>query len=133
MIALLDTHVIIWLATGGRELGEHSSRKLLKVAGEGVVAFSAISFWEIGTLAEKGRLGLMEDPVLLRDSLLDSGMEEIPLSGEAAVLSARLGLHRDPADRLIAATAWMHDAVLFTADELLLAWKHPLKRQDARL
>ena len=32
---------------------------------------------------------------------------------------------------VIAATAIAHDAILVTADENLLRWRHRLKRQDA--
>jgi len=39
-------------------------------------------------------------------------------------------LHKDPADRLIAATAITHGATLVTADERLLKWKHAVKRQN---
>jgi PIN domain nuclease of toxin-antitoxin system len=42
-------------------------------------------------------------------------------------------LHGDPADRFIAATAIVHDATLVTADEKLLRWRHPLRRQNAEL
>jgi PIN domain nuclease of toxin-antitoxin system len=38
----------------------------------------------------------------------------------------------DPFDRLIVATALVHRAVLLTADEDLLSWSGPLKRQDAQ-
>lgn len=41
------------------------------------------------------------------------------------------GLHADPADRFIAATAIVHDAMLLTADERLLNWRHRLHRQNA--
>jgi PIN domain nuclease of toxin-antitoxin system len=45
---------------------------------------------------------------------------------------ALAGLHSDPADRIIVATALAHDATLITADERLLAWRGPLKTHDAR-
>jgi PIN domain nuclease of toxin-antitoxin system len=65
--------------------------------------------------------------------LLDSGVTELPLTGEIAIRAVDLGnLPDDPADRFIVATAIVHNAILITADERLLAWKHSLKRQDAR-
>jgi PIN domain nuclease of toxin-antitoxin system len=49
-----------------------------------------------------------------------------------AILSVQLeGLHPDPADRFIVATAIAHGATLMTADAKLLRWRHPLARQDA--
>lgn len=69
-----------------------------------------------------------------RDGLVSAGIKELPLDGEVALRAAELtGLHADPADRFIAATALVHDATLITADERLLAWKHSLDRHDARL
>ena len=57
----------------------------------------------------------------------------IKVNGEIAVLAAELdALHGDPADRFIAATAIQRGATLLTADTRLLAWKHRVKRQDAR-
>ena len=40
-------------------------------------------------------------------------------------------LHKDPADRFIAATAIVKDAALVTAETKLLEWKHRLQRHDA--
>jgi PIN domain nuclease of toxin-antitoxin system len=55
-------------------------------------------------------------------------------TGEIAIVAGELdGLHGDPADRFIAATAIVHDATLVTADERLLRWRHPLRRQNAEL
>jgi len=45
---------------------------------------------------------------------------------------ATFGLHPDPADRFIGATAILHQATLLTADAPLLDWKQALKRQNAR-
>jgi PIN domain nuclease of toxin-antitoxin system len=64
--------------------------------------------------------------------MLAGGIRELPLTGDAAIAAAGFGLHGDPADRLIAATAWIADATLVTADERLLEWQHPLRRHDAR-
>ncbi len=42
------------------------------------------------------------------------------------------GMHGDPIDRIIVATALAHDAVLLTADRPILEWSGRLRRQDAR-
>jgi PIN domain nuclease of toxin-antitoxin system len=83
-------------------------------------------------LVAKGRLQALMPPADLRARLLDTGVNELVLTGEIALLAAGLdGLHGDPADRFIAASAIVHQATLVTADERLLDWKHHLKRQDA--
>ena len=131
MSVLLDTHAAIWLATENNSLGKRSRALLDTAAQEGQLAICAISFWEIAMLIAKGRLQSLQAIEELRTLLLQSGITEIPLTGDIALLSASLDLHGDPADRFIAASAIVHRATLVTADERLLKWKHALKRQNA--
>lgn len=61
-----------------------------------------------------------------------AGATELALTGEIAILARELdGLHADPADRFIAATAIAHNAALITADDRLLRWRHSLRRHNA--
>ena len=63
---------------------------------------------------------------------MSEGAIELPLTGEIAILAEELeGLHGDPADRFIVATAFAHDATLVTADARLLQWRHGLRRHNA--
>lgn len=94
------------------------------------LAISAISFCEIALLAAKKRLDPEEEPAILRRELLDTGVIEIPLSGNIAILAVELErMHSDPADRFIIAIA--HGATLMTADRTLLRWRHKLPQQNA--
>jgi PIN domain nuclease of toxin-antitoxin system len=66
--------------------------------------------------------------------MLSEGATELPLTGEIAILAGELeGLHGDPADRFIAATAIAHDATLMTADNRLLQWRHGMRRHNAEI
>lgn len=104
-----------------------------QVAASGEVAVSAISFWECAMLAEKGRIVLPLAIEGWRTGLLGAGLLEIPLDGRIALAAAGFAdLHRDPADRFIAASAGVRNATLVTADEKLLAWNSDLPRLDAR-
>jgi PIN domain nuclease of toxin-antitoxin system len=68
----------------------------------------------------------------IRRQMLAEGATELPLNGEIAIIAGELdGLHADPADRFIAATAIAHDATLVTADDRLLKWRHSLRRHNA--
>lgn len=131
---LLDTHAAVWLATDDPKLGDQSRRQAEEASRNGGLMVSAISFWEIALLTAKNRLQTGTAPMELRTLLLESGVQERPLAGDIAIFSAAFdGLHADPADRFIAATAIVHDATLVTADENLLHWRHKaLRRQDAR-
>ena len=128
---LLDTHAAIWLAID-QGLGKRSQRIADKALAEDRLAISAISFWELAMLIAKRRLRAVKSANEQRMKLLAAGIRELPLTGEIAILAAELeDLHGDPADRIIAATAIAHDAMLMTADANLLRWRHRLKRQDA--
>ena len=60
------------------------------------------------------------------------GLIEIPVDGDIAIRANELtGLHADPADRLIIATA-LGGHTLVTADARLLSWSGRLTRMDAR-
>lgn len=83
-------------------------------------------------LIAKGRLRAIDSADATRAEMLAAGLRELPLTGDIAILAAQLeNLHSDPADRIIAATAITHDAVLITADANLLQWRNRLKRQNA--
>ena len=87
------------------------------------IAISAISIWEIGML---GRINLEPGLIEWRAILLDQGLIEIPVSGDIAANAATVsGLHGDPADRIIVATA-LEDHTLVTADQHILNWQDKL-------
>ncbi len=131
---LLDSHVLVWADNDDPRLGRKARARIEKLWANGEIAVSPIVYWEIGLLQVRGRLKL---PVSVRDwreTLLNAGVGEVPLDGAVAVRALDLaGLHDDPADRFIIATALVHDAALMTADERLLNWRHSLERIDARI
>ncbi len=131
---VLDTHVALWIMIDPNSLGRRTRKMVSGALAEHQATISAVSFWELSLLLAKGRLRSVQSVVRLRDDLLQIGLIEVPLSGEIAILAAELeNLHGDPADRFIAATAIAADATLVTADERLLRWRHPLRRQNAEL
>ena len=48
---------------------------------------------------------------------------EVPIDGVIAMTAARLGMHGDPGDRFIVATALTHGATLMTADAKIQSMK----------
>lgn len=130
---VLDTHALIWLDSGDRRLGR-SARALADAhLARGTLNVSSITFWEVGLLLERGRIGLPVSLPEWRDRLLRAGLAELPLDGRVALRSLELaGLPEDPSDRFIAATALVNGATLVTADERLLTWSGTLARHDAR-
>ena len=129
---VLDTHALIWLITANANLGPRSQRMIRSAIADSAVFVSAITFWEIALLTAKQRLRPSRSPADQRLTVLDSGIQELPVTGEIAINAVELNnLPGDPADRLIVATAIWHGATLMTADEALLNWRHTLRRTDA--
>lgn len=130
---VLDTHVLVWAASDDRQLGRKARVLIDRLWTIGKVAVPAIAFWEVGLLQARRRLQLPSPVREWREAVLAAGAIELPLDGAVAVRALDLsGLHDDPADRFIVATALVHGAALMTADERLLDWHHALERHDAR-
>ena len=128
---LLDTQVLIWSRFGDARLGRRTRSHLERAVQSGEAAVSAITFWEIAMLHEKGRMRILADLRSWRATLLDSGLIEIPVNGEIGIRANELAdFHSDPADRLIVATA-LQGHQLVTADQRILDWPGPLSRLSA--
>lgn len=123
MKLLLDTHILVWLMEGSSRLSFAVREQVKQAANEDQLLVSAITPWEIALLAAKGRLKLARDVRDWLDAALAlPGIHLEPLSPAIAVASTRLpgGIHGDPADRILVATARHVDATLLTADQQLL-------------
>ncbi len=111
---LLDTHIWVrWLISEniGVKLTE-----LIEYSDE--ICVSSISCWEIVTLAKRGRLELPIPAQQWIEVALSTETTCLPLDQQIAVLSANLpDHHRDPADRIIIATAITHEAQLISFDK----------------
>ena len=129
---LLDTHALLWLNEGSPRLGSRARQSADEASLEGRLAVSAVSFWEVAVLVERGRVELDRSTGRWRQELLRSGLIEVPLDGRIAIAAIGLpDLHGDPADRFIVATAIIKEARLITADRRLLNWSGPLECLDA--
>ena len=128
---MLDTHVLVWLDDNNPKLGANCRAAADNALADDALTVSAISFWEVAMLVRRGRLALNVGLDTWRRDLPAAGLRELPVDGRVGILAASLSLHGDPADRLIAATATMNDAVLATADERLLEWQTDLSRLNA--
>lgn len=131
---VLDTHALLWVDRNDASLGDQSRRLIEDAWRTDTVAVSAISFWEIAMLAQRGRIVLPVAVEVLRADLLQAGIQEIPINGRIAMLATTFhDLYRDPAGRFIVATAMQHGALLVTADSKILEWQADIARQDARI
>ena len=115
MTLLLDTGPFAFLLMGSVRMRD-SLRE--RIVAEDAVLVSAISFYEIGQRARIGKWPEMEPYVLgLERRALDDGFQILPLTGELAMKAALLDWdHRDPFDRMIAATALLEGVPLVSSD-----------------
>jgi len=130
---LLDTHIALWLDSGDDRL-RPSTRTLIDDCWQngGTIFLSSITAWEIALLVDTRRIELdvPVDAWVLR--FLDRpGIEPVPLAHRAAARSYQLHHldHRDPADRLLIATAIELRCPLVTYDKRIVQFGRKRGRQ----
>lgn len=122
---ILDTHAWLWLESDPERLGPTARDAIMQSARQGNLWVSVMSVWEIGMLVAKDRLRLsMPVDEWVRQASATPGMQMLGLIPEIALESTRLpdAPHGDPVDRLLMASARVHNLTLVTADEKILAY-----------
>jgi PIN domain nuclease of toxin-antitoxin system len=120
-VILVDTHVVVWLAFDQNRISR-KARSAIDEARKNAdgLAISDMTLLELATLATKGRIHL--------DISLESFLQEVesrfvvlPISGRACARAMALPATypKDPADRVIAATALVEGLSLLTADRAI--------------
>ena len=119
---LLDTCAFIWIANN--EPIAPAAETALREAGAAArgIVVSPISAWEIGLLTSRGRITLTHDPRAWFRNGLDAGVALAEMPPDVLISASYLpsGALRDPADRIIAATARAYGYRLMTRDRPLL-------------
>ena len=119
---LLDTCAVLYLALGSRLSGE-ASEALGAASQANALWVSPVSAWEIGIGASKGRLKLPLPPLEFYRRFKEAlSVRECPVSAEILVSSSFLPgqFHKDPMDRILAASARELDMILVTRDRPIL-------------
>ena len=125
-VALLDTHIWIWLVTNDPRVQAAAFLKKIKAfeSHQGL-RISIISIWEIGMLQAKGRIELpFSVQQWVQKALNVPGILITELTPEIAIESTHLPgeFHGDPADRIILATTKSLGGTLVTADREMLKY-----------
>jgi len=128
LVIVIDTHVLVWWVSGCNTLSPAAAKAIKStLSNNGEILISSISAWEIAMLVEKGRLILSMDVEnwLGEVSQID-GVRFLPVDNEIGIKSAVLpgDFHKDPADRMIVATARKLAVALVTADEKIHQYEH---------
>lgn len=115
---LLDTHVLVWAVADSKRLSRAATREIEKSRRHGGLAISAMTLWELAIIIARGKIrayGTVE-------ASIHTFIEEVtvrPITPEIAALSTQFpdDYPRDPADRIIGATARAEGMTLITRDE----------------
>jgi PIN domain nuclease of toxin-antitoxin system len=120
-LIVLDTHALIYDALIPARLSARARKAIALAFVERGLACSDISLWEIAMLIARKRLNpVMDARQFLDDLIAARQVRVLPITAEISVLSqSAMFSHGDPADRLIAATARLHQAPLITSDAKL--------------
>jgi PIN domain nuclease of toxin-antitoxin system len=120
---LLDTHVWLWLAVGDLRISAEIVGLLEKASSEGRLHMCQISLWELAMKEAQGKIKLSRS---LKSWILENtqGISIVDMPLEISIEATRLPgeFHKDPADRIIVATARHKGFVLVTGDGLILKY-----------
>ncbi len=117
-----DTHVIIWDALKPELLSSRAKKAIREANTLDGIIFCEISLWEIAMLMKKRRLSVDVNYQEFIRLVTDSNNYKFKgISPQITELSTHLfsDSNKDPADRIISATAIIEKANLVTSDKIL--------------
>jgi PIN domain nuclease of toxin-antitoxin system len=127
-LILLDTHCLFWWVNdGGDRLSADALAAIADERPDGDILISSITSWEIAMLVARGRLGLSMDIATWLATVQEiEEVEFVPIDNAIALEAVALPpeFHKDPADRLIVATARILGVPIVTADEKIRDYPH---------
>jgi len=125
-LLLLDTHIWIWLTEGKvQNVAPGIPEAVERAAASDRLVLSAISWWELGRLLEQNRIRIAKDLLdWITATRRSPGARIESVSASTLLDAARLPdlAHKDPVDRILAATARELEATLVTCDAELIAY-----------
>jgi PIN domain nuclease of toxin-antitoxin system len=122
-VILIDTHVIVWVTEGSASVGKRARATIEQALAVREALVSAASFWEVGMLLSKGRIALSLPLSEWADAVdRRAGFKIVTVDAPIAVEAGSLpeGIHGDPNDRFIVATARVLGIPILTADSKIL-------------
>jgi len=119
-VILLDTHVLVWLMGKPEKLSRSAASAIRRARSSDGLSIADVTIWELALLFSRGVLqsrGTVENT--MRNLLERSGVTVKPITPEIAALATQFpdDYPRDPANRLIGATARAEGLALVTRDE----------------
>ncbi len=114
---LVDTHVVLWLAFEETRISKAAASAIAEARRGDGLAISGVTMLEVAMLSSKGRIRLNIGVEAFMNSL-ESRFAVLPITGLICIQAFDLPANypNDPLDRVIGATALVHDLNLITAD-----------------
>lgn len=129
MTHIIDTHTFLWFVDGAAELPASVRRRIDNPAD--ATQISIASFWEIGIKAGFGKLPLKTNLLELEAIAARQSIEILPITvQEIFTVQQMPPHHKDPFDRIIAATALVTGSILLSADAMFDAYGVPRSWQE---
>lgn len=121
---VLDTHALLWWALDPERLSQKAAATVAEMERSGVGYASSISVWELGVKVQRGKLVLPIAVEELARRIERTGLVElVPVDISLWLRSLSLSWdHRDPADRIIVATALAKQVPVLTKDDAIRAY-----------
>jgi PIN domain nuclease of toxin-antitoxin system len=123
---VLDTHIWWWSISEPAQLSRKARQLITKTPPE-QRAIASISIWEFAMMVTRSRINLTISP----DEWLDyavhkTGLTILHLNSKITLESCNLPgkFHKDPADRIIVATARVSRSQLITKDQKIIEYPH---------
>jgi PIN domain nuclease of toxin-antitoxin system len=119
-VILLDTHALLWWALDPGQLSARAADVVRSMEERGGYA-SSISVWELGIKVQRGQLELPITVAEFASRVSQGGVVDLlPVDTTTWLRALSLAwAHRDPADRVIVATALLKGLPVLTKDRLL--------------
>jgi PIN domain nuclease of toxin-antitoxin system len=117
-LILLDTHVVVWLASGDARMSQ-PAQAAIDEARQNMrgMAISDFTLFELSLLFRKKKFELTVNPESFLAEV-ERRFVVLPITANIALQASELpaSYPKDPADRIIGATALIEDIPLLTAD-----------------
>jgi PIN domain nuclease of toxin-antitoxin system len=124
---VIDTHTLLWWLSGVKQLSKVAAKAIKEALAKSEVIISSMTIWEISMLIEKNRISLSMDIENWTKEVAEiKGVRFIAVDNEIGIKSTKLPgeFHKDPADRIIVATARKLAVPLVTVDEKIIQYPH---------
>ena len=123
---LLDTHVWWWALNEPKKLS-NKAYKIIRENPPAQRAIASISIWEFAMMVSTGKVEIrVPADQWLEQAISQTGLAVFDINPKIATESCNLPgeFHKDPADRIIVATARINELTIVTKDKKMIRYPY---------